>query len=350
MFLATLLFSTLVFAGNNSDDSPLPPRVLYHVGHKPYLLDDDRLGTIEKDVWNDSIMGSKTRFGLVPYRRGLYGGARPDNLEIFGNEYLGSPSGVPRTPWLMKITLRDECRKPGAVSDLGTDDRYLGWLAANTKELVRNAPFCLDAKAKNCRDLIVGTQPVSGGVEENTCDDVMQKFMKDVNPRVVRDSEWPSSWYLRDRTCIEKLEASPAAVLAMLADWQWDAESRESTKSGKYAGYGTASIAILFGALADSDNADATALSKLREKTAASDIRLRARDPARFWVREAGPELVDAYERCRKKGALAVFRAAEKDFEKRLNDPAFPGQGALESDGPEKAADALAALLPKLCS
>lgn len=284
------------------------PREIYHVGQKPYLLEDSRLGTIPDDVWEKQIMGRGTTFGLVPYRRGLYGGENFDNLDLYANSYVGSRNGKPTVPWVMKIVIKPECREPRAVTDLATDERFVGWLAANVNDLVRDASFCLNAGAKHCGELIVGTQPIANGQEENACDDVLQKFMKDVNPRVVKDSAWEKSWYLRDRACIEKLDASPAAVLEILADAGWDRESRLHHSGTTGGAYATGTFAILVGALADAAAVPPQILAKLRAKTAASDIRELGAD-SRLWIREAGPALIDAYARCETGEKRAEFRA-----------------------------------------
>ena len=87
MLLLALLLSVSARA-----DAVLPSKVLYHVGQKDYLLDEGQNG-ISEEVWRTNIMGRSGRYGLVPWRRGLYGGADFYELELYGNDYLGSRDG-----------------------------------------------------------------------------------------------------------------------------------------------------------------------------------------------------------------------------------------------------------------
>lgn len=326
VFLVALWLSAAAQAAN-PDLSPLPPKTLLHVGSKPHMLENDREGTIPQHTWDRHIMGDSTNFALTPWRRGLYGGKDFDTLELYANLYMGSPRGKKKVPWLMKITLKDECLKPEAVTDLATDQKFLRWLFDNSAKVAGYAGICLNLKTTDCRDLIVGAQNTGGSGRENPCDDLLQEVILGTQARVVRDVEWHSSWYLRDRACIEKLEAGPRVLLETLADAQWDQASREATLGRNGGGHGLGGIALLLGALADHEgDVPPALLGRLRAKLAASDIRMKG-DLEKFtgpeWVKSAGPAVIDAYRRCATGGDLGEFRRAQAAFEESLHDPAL---------------------------
>jgi len=321
--LFLLLSAALAFAQD------LPPKTLFHIGHKEFLLEDAALGKIPDAVWEKQIMGPSTRYGLVPYRRGLYGGEDLDSLELYANLLLGSQSGQARKPWVMKITLKDECRQPGAVTDLATDDRYLDWLLRNISGLLAAASPCLNNAAEGCQDLIGGTQGIAYGREENTCDDLLQGYLAEAKPRVVRDAEWDGSWYLRAQSCIEKLEASPSAVLEMLADAKWDWQSRQTRFPSSDGGYGLGFLAMAIGALADLDGAPEAVTAKLRVKLAASDMHEKFLAESRIWLKSLGPAVIDAYRRCENKNGRESFRAEARSTQTDLADQSFLEDDAL---------------------
>lgn len=324
-FLSALLLTTAAVADDNKNYDPLPPKVLFHMGNKKNMLENDRLGTISDEVWEKNIMGKDTNFSLVPYRRGLYGGKNFDSLELYANSYLGTPQGKVKVPWPMKITLKDACLKPENVTDLATDEKYLGWLMAHAGFLAHDVSYCLNLKTKDCRDLLVLTEPINKR-EEDPCDEVMQRLIVDTKAKVVRDTTWDSSWYLRDRACIEKLEAKPVNALEMLSEAKWDRASRLDNRSA-LNGHGLGTFSILVAALADSDSVDKALLRIIREKTLASDIRLGPEDDSELWVKVSGPAAIDAYQRCSENGRLKRFKEAAVAFAGELNDPKLRDRG-----------------------
>ena len=245
----------------------------------------------------------------------------------------------------LKITVKDECRNGSTYSDLNEDPKWIGWVSSNLNQLVKEASFCLNPNAQSCAELIIGTQPIAQGREENICDDWMLKFMKDTKPRMVIDTEWPNSWYLRDRECIETIKALPKDVLEILAESKWDAKSRESTHSGTTGGYGMSAISMLFSALADTPQVDPSLMDRLKSKLANSDIRLHYQDPPRNWVRETGPALLSAYQRCLSGKKFDEFQKTEKAFVAILSSPDFS-----KEEGKDKAVNWLNRQLQSICS
>jgi hypothetical protein len=330
MLLLALFFALKCFAAS------MPPKVLYHMGEKRYMQEDGNLGTVPEDVWAKSIMGAQTTFGLVPYRRGLYGGENFDGLEFYANMLMGSPKGTPQTPWMMRITIKDFCLRPEFITDLATDEKYLRWILAHINELLGDFGTCLNREALSCDEVIVGQQAVGNGREENLCDEFLHRFLLDTQPKIVRDSEWKQSWYLRDRDCIEAIDASPKAILETLAKAKWDWNSRRTAYTGPVSGgYGLSAIAMLVSALADSDGVEEALLEKLRAVTAASDIHLELKEDSPAWVKKSGPLVIDAFTRCQKLGRLSQFRGKASVFALSINaltnDKRLPVVAGLDS-------------------
>ncbi len=320
MVLLAFLMSAPASA-KNPDLSSLPPKVLFHYGQKKHMLDNEKNG-ISDEVWQKNIMGQDTRFGLLPWRRGLYGGSNFESLDHYGNGYL-APDQRGKIPWMMKITLKDECLQPENVTDLATDQNFLKALIANASYLAQYADICLNLKTKDCRDLVTGYQPTFAQ-EEYPCDEIMQKVIIDSKAKVVRDIEWDSSWYLRDRSCIEKLEASPASTLESLAQGEWTMASRKGATVASF-GWGLSPFLMLLDVLSEKDPANPAQLATLRGKLAASDLKV-SRSPKSGpegygelqWIREAGPASIDAYERCAKNGRQDEFVKLANGFQADL--------------------------------
>lgn len=295
----------------------LPPKVLYHVGQKPYLLANDKAGNIPPEVWDKSIMGTDTRYGLVPYRRGLYGGSNFDNLELYGNLYFGEP----KTPWVMKITLKEECRTAKSSAAGLKDPRYVNWVLAHIDELMRTTEECLSRYAENddCSTLLSVGDPVAYGKPEDRCAQIQSRYLADIGAKVVKDDSWAESWYIRDRSCIEKIEASPKIVLQTLAQANWDFESRVRTYSGVNTGvYGGTLLALLWGALGDDPSVSQKTLDEILAKAKSSDIVasfLRETPEGQdYWVRESIPRLIGAFKTCQKRGLHSRFQEAGTAF------------------------------------
>jgi hypothetical protein len=293
------------------------PKTLIHVGNYS-TLQKNKDGNVPQADWDRFIMGSEGRYGLVPYRRGLYGGTDFDNLEIYSTQYLGTE----KVPWAMRIVIKDECLVPERVSDLNTDEKYVNWLLVHGPEIFADESKCLNLEASSCKDLIIGNE-IANGAEENKCDKWLNTFLQTHKIAIARDKSWPNSWYIRDRNCIEKIEVDANSMLKTLAEAKWDWHSRKSSYSGS-GGYGTASFAKLVRALAELENADDNLLEQIRKKTETSDIagfytESNAENPQ--WIKKSGPILIDAYRRCQKK-ELKEFRKIAGELAESLHEKA----------------------------
>lgn len=305
--IGKLLFVYLAFAAAPS----LPPAVIYHVGSAAVVGANEAADTVPLEAWDKFVMGEDTRYGLTPWRRGLYGGESFDDLELYGNLYAGTD----KVPAVMGIRIKEECRTKEAVSRIRADDFYGEWLERNIGRIVENSLACLyvpESAKNNCADIVIDAQDVAHGKKANDCDDLVAEYLRDRGARVVKDDIWKDSWYIRDRSCIEGIEGSPEEQLRILAAAKWDHASRQGAYSGTN-GYGLSTFAILVAALTDSTGpTDPAVLDRIKEKGGASDIGLdfsgQPIEKRRAWVREAVPAAVDAYRRCGESRA-AEFRS-----------------------------------------
>jgi hypothetical protein len=310
-----LLFTSLAFAQD------LPPKVLYHIGQKPFLLEDAKLGNIPQDIWDDKVMGNNGRYQLAPFRRGLYGGAEFDNLELYGNLYFGKE----QMPWVLKITLKDSCLTPEASTDTTTDPRYVDWTIAHLPEIMQTAQKCVQQNNADldCKDVLTGFNLVANGNLWGRCERIQLNYLDDIHAKVVKDNAWGNSWFIRDRNCIEKLEASPQNILEILAEAKWDRQSRAGTYSSWGSGaYGGTLVSLLWGALTDQEKADPALLKQILGKAKNSDITgaFEKETPAGqdLWIREHVPILLQAYKDCDKNGRLDEFKSLGRKYEKNV--------------------------------
>lgn len=316
MLLWLFTFGALAFA-----ESPrLPPSELYRVGSKATALINDAEGKVSQESWDKYVMGSGTRYGLVPFRRGFYGGEDFPSLEYYGNTLVGRG----KTPWITTFKIKEECRQPEHVNLLFDDDRFQSWVIANLNDLIKSANLCLNSWPEDCKDIYnyEEVQFVAMGKPANACDNLLEGYLKESKAKIVADREWQTSWYVRDRECIESLSAKPQDILKVLSASDWSVKSRLNFNPTPTLGI--ASLWMLVSALSDLPEADQTHLKAIAEKTRNSDIIFSYHDaykPAgleKKWIAQLGPLVIEAYDRCRAKGAHEDFRKAEKDFTARL--------------------------------
>ena len=310
---------------------PQPPKALYHFGNKAYLQQNAREGNVPQKVWDEQIMTTNGAYRLNAYRQGLYGSESPDWAEYFGANSMGSEG---RYPWMMKIYLKEECRTPKAVEEnLERGPGTSFWLALNFDRFVNGEGNCLALTAEHCGVSIdrkrLNPVPLHNDEEHaSSCEQLLNRYLMETNKKVVRDGIWPNSWYIRDRDCVEKIEAGPEMVLRELADAKWGMDERSVEEPS--SGAGASLYAILLGGLADlGDQADSTLVAKLRNKAKASDITARkstiegerSESLTRRWISVAVPAMLDSFERCQKNGSLAKFRESAAGFSAALESP-----------------------------
>jgi hypothetical protein len=319
MLLLPLILGALAFG----EPARLPPKELYRVGSKASALANDAEGKVSQEAWDKYVVGTGTRFGLVPFRRGFYGGEDFPSLELYGNTLIGKS----KIPWITTFRIKDECRTPEHVNLLFKDERFQLWVIAHLNDLIKSAGNCLNSRPEDCTDIYNYEEVnfVAHGKPASACDTLLDGYLNESKAKIVADREWKNSWYVRDRDCIESLSAKPADILKVLASSEWTEKSRQNFSPSP--SYGFASLWMLMSALADSPGADPALLRAITEKTKNSDIIFSYHDyykPAgleKRWVGQLGPLMTGAYERCREKGRLEDFREAEKNMSASLQAP-----------------------------
>jgi hypothetical protein len=342
MLIGLLIFGALAFG----EPARLPPKELYRVGSKSTALLNDAEGKVTPEAWDKYVMGSGTRYGLVPFRRGFYGGEDFPSLEYYGNTLVGKG----KTPWITIFKIKDECRTPEHVNLLFQDERFQLWVIANLNSLIKDSGLCLNSWPEDCNDIynFEEVQFVAMGRAANTCDNLLEGYLKESKAKIVADREWKSSWYVRERECIESLRAKPADILQALADSDWSAKARQNFNPTPTLGIG--SLWMLVSALADSPNVDSALLSALSEKTKSSDITYSYFEfykPAgleKKWIAQLGPLIIEAHRRCQAKGTHAAFQEAEKILTARLQ-----AEDAAQSQRLTDTVASLPALFSGLC-
>lgn len=295
-----------------------PPAFLMHIGNKSLLKGNALEGNIPQEAWDKYIMGSGTRYGLVPYRRGLYGSTNFDSIEKYGDFYFGQK----KIPWLMMIHIKPECRDPKNYSNLHKDPRFSEWVIANINELIANALECLHPEVRqmnlSCGHLLIGNA-LADGSAENKCDRLIYRFLEENKIKIVEDGLEDSSWYIRDRNCIENITADANTVIDALLSAHWDHKTRKLDWAGEVGAYGGAIFSILFGALSEDASITPEKISHLHTKASASDITPTYKDDSpdsqNFWIKREVPILLDAYERCQSTKNWEAFRAEAEKFE-----------------------------------
>jgi len=326
--MLSLLLFLFVTAPCVAETKRLPPKVIYHFGHKPHMLENAKLDTIREDVWKNSIMGGEGRYSLRPFRRGLYGGETVTGVEPYGGMYVGRKD---KTPWVMAIHIKDSCRKPQKVANLfasNDDPEFVDWLIRNFTELFAQSVECLSNKATSCADLFEFSSVdwiSSTSRSESGCEELLNRYLNEGDYKVVTDGAHHGAWYIRDRDCIEKIDGSPEEVLEMFANGEWSTKALSSgVMSGGAVGAGL--YVTLFSALGDIEKLSPELARKLRAEALGSDLsvydlvwkEIKKKRGSREWVAENVPILLDAFARCEAKGDLDAFREVAKRFDIRM--------------------------------
>jgi hypothetical protein len=176
------------------------PHHIYHFGKKPILDNDIAAGTIKQADWDKFIMGDQTRYQLGSVRRGLYGTGGVDSNEFFADSYN----------WLIDIKIKDECRKPSRVVDLShleEDPRFINWFKKKARDIN------LSSFGSKC----IITDDNYQGYNSNDCEELVTDFLKETKVAIVQDHIIEKSFYIRDRSCIEKITGSPDDWVDVLA-------------------------------------------------------------------------------------------------------------------------------------
>jgi hypothetical protein len=305
------------------------PDVLYHFGQRQHLVEDARADTIPETVWNTIVMGGASKNRLHPFRRGLYGTTHPAFADNFG-------------PWFMAVRVKEACRRPEAVavpSTLHRDARFERWLDSTPDRPFRD-PSEFSARCHRAASppeeaagrLFLSVQNVVGEEEpkEGPCERALQRLYDDAGVKLVLDEAWLEqryiginlltrvSWYLRDRSCIDRIDGEVADIVPMLASVAdlWDEQPVPRVETSDSPRITVSSDALetagplkmLLVALVESpQTASDEDLTTIR---AAALDGTRPLEPLGTNAREAVPPLIDAFLRCRSRSDLVSFQQA----------------------------------------
>ncbi len=297
----------IAFACENAWAGRVPPKVSYHYGEKQYLERNARIDEVPEEDWRKFVMGEgqPTTYGLPLVRRGLYTGTDLSSISHY------TPNcGSGRTPWIKAIHLKESCRDPkvvGDLSDLQNDERFKKWFdeRLNKEELAKKllsspvlkpaTPWCLDSFDKFAQSAFQadGKPRIRyhkyhkiQGENENTeiHEEVINEWIKFNDFKVMLNDnthEQPSQqWYIRDRSCIEKIDGSPEEVLRMVADRKDFFFSFRQVRDGwkkKIVDDYDSTAAIFLRALAEAKEIDPKLLQSLKANI--NDPKNRMPDP-----------------------------------------------------------------------
>lgn len=183
-----------------------PAPFLYHYGRKEVLLKDVEAHTVPLDDWNQFVMGSKTRFGLKPFRRGLYGTERLEDADKYGDSKFN---------WLIEIKLKETCLKPESVSSLEgipQQPKFKEWY--ETTQQVKKTKLDLNEWIKECFSSSGQANPqkfeyyYSSEHSQTVCESTLEDYWNENQIKIVHDTQETRSWYIRDRGCIEDIQGT----------------------------------------------------------------------------------------------------------------------------------------------
>ncbi len=186
----------------------VPRDVLFHYGKKDLLLEDIKEGSIPKSIWDEFIMGEKTRFKLKRFRRGFYGSEFAEDADRFGDHTYN---------WLIKIILNQECLHSSRVVSLvylPKNPLFKTWYESKTFtssfEQWKSTCFDQDSYPREKKFNYYKNPSENADFEESDCEKVIENYYKEQNFAFTHDAsgDLVRSWAIRDRECISKIEGS----------------------------------------------------------------------------------------------------------------------------------------------
>lgn len=227
-----------------------PPKVLYHFGVYQHLRPYGKVpGDALAAKWNQIPSISNPPGGA--YRKGFYLSQHPGYNEKYAVESLSSPAAG--SPWLMTVTLRDEC------IDDGPTQRWFDFL--NSEEF------------SDC--------DFGNGKTSPECLTRADDYLFSHNTGLVRDSWWPTKgfWYARDPKCLKVVDSTPESVLEAAASvpefWSvapYTTDERRDVGMGTSYRPGEVSFAVLTRALLDVAKPNKDLLKNIALSAKKSDI------------------------------------------------------------------------------
>ena len=186
----------------------VPRDAIFHYGKKELLLEDVNEGNIPKSIWDEFIMGEKTRFKLKRFRRGFYGSEFAEDADRFGDSTYN---------WLIKIILNQECLNSSRVVSLvylTKSPLFKTWYESkqfpNSFEQWKSTCFDQDSYPREKKFNYYKNQSESADFTESECEKVIENYYEEQNFAFTHDAsgDLVRSWAIRDRECISKIEGS----------------------------------------------------------------------------------------------------------------------------------------------
>jgi hypothetical protein len=204
----------------------LPPEVLFHAGSRTPLSQDVQAHEISQSVWDQFIMGNQTTWKLPSHRRGLYGGA---DLAVVARFATGG-FGLGKRNWAIAVRLRETCRQDARVDsgvyNLDDHSRFAQWFERTG---LKGSPLADHCTGKRTGEAHFSWHPGTDYSLDSSsrqrqyselCSPVIERYMNEMNIGVVQDQEWEESWYVRDRSCIERIEGTPDDLFRIIFEGQ----------------------------------------------------------------------------------------------------------------------------------
>jgi hypothetical protein len=341
MRLFLLLFAALPLiawadtpVAQSQSPHPIPPRYLYHVGSKDYLMQDALAHEIPPSSWDTNIMGKGTRFNLPPRRRGLYGTEKPTHAAFYGDGLIGSGA----TPWMIQIEIDESCLQPDRVAPEGATilsvPAFTPWAEAHVTELgFKDGPEwrqkCVTHNSKG--ELLYDDGPEYDQSDDTPCGAVITAYMDAAKVGVVYDDADRSglAWYIRDRACVKSIRGAPHELAEAMSDPEsWNGYPDEYGSDTEFS--------IISQVLADASVTadDARKMAKaLHDSQRIGEYGPQPRD---YW--SADGKMITEFLACSAKGRVSRFRAdvtrlltaaLAKRSEKEIGEGGF-ADGAVE--------------------
>ena len=208
-FQLLLQILTIVFSSGTAFGFQMEREQLFPGGDLALLKANIKQGTISSRAWREAIFAKKTNFDLPDYRKGLYGAETVAGTNL----YLMYQLLAGHQPWMMTIRVNANCLPLSYDSSYSlTEGVFADW----AKKTVSPAEFksCAEGSSWN-----LGTfYDVSADPDANECVGHLERFLTSRKTPIVFDLVNRDSWYIRDRSCISKIEGTADQNLRALID------------------------------------------------------------------------------------------------------------------------------------
>lgn len=194
--------------------------VLFHAGAKQYLQKNVDLHGVSQPDWDHFIMpktSNNANFKLNEYREGFYGAEQLSEVGLYSFYQL--QNGV--EPQIIILKVKDSCLSRDKKFDanykflpISKDNIFSTWIEKNKNNLEQKNPQILN----RCRSILSVSdqaywkegQPYGGANsaeddDDPVCQDILNQFLVENDIKVIKDVVNDSSWYIRDRSCIEDI-------------------------------------------------------------------------------------------------------------------------------------------------